>query len=161
MNGPDKALILSLLFDGEPSFIALHRQLVDARLQFRVGSHAHDFPSDARSKTAAQAVEEAVEHFVVGRGSETGLGSHNISLPAARGRYNAMKGGKHQRDEFVSESDRWMETASSACRLGRRWARLPWAAFRKNGLLQAEIACQSENLRFSIPRVRTKLRFGI
>ncbi len=91
VDGPDKALILSLFFDGEPSFITLHRQLVDAYLQFRGRSHAHDFPGDARSKTAAQGVEQAIEHFVVRSRSETGFGSHDISIPAARGRYNAMK----------------------------------------------------------------------
>jgi hypothetical protein len=91
VNGPDKALILSLFFDGEPSFITLHRQLVDACLQFRGRSHAHDFPSDARSKTAAQGVEQAIEHFVVGCGSEPRFGSHEIRIPAARSRYNAMR----------------------------------------------------------------------
>jgi hypothetical protein len=42
-------------------------------------------------------------------------------------------------DSFVYQSGRWMDSAQLACRIGRRLARFPWAAFRTNGLLQPEI----------------------
>ena len=60
-----------------------------------------------------------------------------ISLSVLGG--NRLAGGKPARDWFVYQSDRWMESAQLACRLGRRLARFPWAAFRTNGLLQPEI----------------------
>jgi hypothetical protein len=49
------------------------------------------------------------------------------------------KSGKPERDWFVYQSDRWMESAQLACRLSRRLTSLPSAAFRTNGLLQPEI----------------------
>ncbi len=49
-----------------------------------------------------------------------------ISLSVLGG--NRLAGGKPARDWFVYQSDRWMES-QLACRLGRRLARFPWAAF--------------------------------